>query len=476
MDHGAWPLLTTRLYIDWTGDLELLLESQAYFRDHLTHRCQRVNPDWSPADGTKLKTKSGQVVEGSILEHLLVQHLTEFFNVGEHNLIRLEGGDWNDGIDMAEERGESVAFSAMYAGNLRELSDLCQALVDAGIDQAPIAVELSLLLDQLFDPVDYDSIIAKQKRLSDFFDLIQKGISGKKKKLSLENISKDLHFKADWLAHKIQKQEWVVDGEGRGWYNGYYDNQGQRVEGSHPDGERMTLTGQVFPLMAGVATPSQAEQIVRSADKYLYSEGLNGYRLNTDFGDDPPELGRAFRFAYGHKENGAVFSHMAVMFAYGLYRQGFAEAGWRVLDGLYEQSQNFGFSKMYPGIPEYFNPRGRGMYPYLTGSAAWYLLTLLTEAFGLRGELGDLYLEPKFSAKQFAQTKELRVKTAFAGKKIHLTYHNPKSLGYGHYTIAKVLINSREHELSPSSPIMRFPRTEVETWPDQVDIMVEFDG
>ena len=32
MDHGAWPLLTTRLYIDQTGDLEFLLRDQALFQ------------------------------------------------------------------------------------------------------------------------------------------------------------------------------------------------------------------------------------------------------------------------------------------------------------------------------------------------------------------------------------------------------------------------------------------------------------
>ena len=36
-----------------------------------------------------------------------------------------------------------------------------------------------------------------------------------------------------------------------------------------------------------------------------------------------------FGFAYGEKENGAVFSHMTVMFANALYRRGFAKEGWK---------------------------------------------------------------------------------------------------------------------------------------------------
>ena len=31
MDHGAWPFLTAKLYIDQTGDLDFLLKEQSYF-------------------------------------------------------------------------------------------------------------------------------------------------------------------------------------------------------------------------------------------------------------------------------------------------------------------------------------------------------------------------------------------------------------------------------------------------------------
>ena len=66
--------------------------------------------------------RDGRVYRGTVLEHMLVQNLTAFFNVGEHDLCRLEGADWNDGLDMAAERGESVAFSAFYAWNLDRLA------------------------------------------------------------------------------------------------------------------------------------------------------------------------------------------------------------------------------------------------------------------------------------------------------------------------------------------------------------------
>jgi len=472
MDHGAWPLITTKLYLDQTGDLDFLLRDQVYFRDHLHHRCRQEDHEWNPASGTMHQSTTGQVIEGSILEHLLVQHLTVFFNVGEHNLIRLEGGDWNDGLDMAAERGESVAFSAMYAGNLRSLSELCEALIEAGVAEVPLAVVLLPLLDRVSGPLDYDSIQAKQHHLQAYFDHVQGNLSSEKRQLNLSELAADLRTKSDWLANQIRRQEWVSDGGDRAWFNGYYDNYGKRVEGKTSQGVRMTLTGQVFPLMSGIPTEEQAEEILRSADQYLYDPSLQGYHLNTDFGSEPPALGRAFGFAYGHKENGAAFSHMSVMFAYGLYRQGLAEGGWRILDGLYAQSQDFQNSRMYPGIPEYFNPRGRGMYPYLTGSAAWYIFTLLTEAFGVRGQLGDLKLEPKLTAGQFAKSTQLSVLTFFAGKRLKVVYHNPDKLTYGGYHIGKVFVNGVEWEVLKNAPSVVFQRSDLAGWPEQNTISV----
>ena len=209
-------------------------------------------------------------------------------------------------------------------------------------------------------------------------------------------------------AAHLRKQEWIQDAEDCGWFNGYYDDDGRRVEGPHPNGVRMTLTGQVFALMAGIASDEQAGQIVRAADRYLFDPAVGGYRLNTDFGEVMLTLGRAFGFAFGHKENGAMFSHMAVMYANALYQRGLVQEGWRVLEGIYDQSQDFANSRMYPGIPEYFSDRGRGMYPWLTGSASWYLLTLVTEAFGVKGQLGDLLLQPKLLASAVRRARPRR--------------------------------------------------------------------
>ena len=131
----------------------------------------------------------------------------------------------------------------------------------------------------------------------------------------------------------------------------------------------------------------------------------------------------------------------AVMFAYALYRRGLVTEGWQVLQRIYQHSQDFAVSRMYPGIPEYFDARGRGMYPYLTGSASWYLLTLVSQALGVRGDLGDPVLAPKLVRGQFDGAGSASITTLFAGRRLEITYFNEECLDWDGYRVGTVAID-----------------------------------
>ncbi len=256
--------------------------------------------------------------------------------------------------------------------------------------------------------------------------------------------------KAVWLTDFIRNQEWIEGPDREGWFNSYYDNHGRAVDGFQPDHVRMMLTGQVFSIMSHIADQEQIAKITKSADHYLYSPEIGGYRLNTDFHELKFDMGRMFGFAYGEKENGAVFSHMTVMYANALYRRGFAAEGWKALKALADAALHFETSRIYPGIPEYFRSDGRGMYHYLTGAASWYMLTMITEAFGVRGSSGDLVLYPKLLAGQFDTEGTASICLSFAGKKLCITYINKSGLDYGSYTVSAASCNGikldiREH-------------------------------
>lgn len=443
MDHGVWPFMTTKLYIDQTGDIELLDKEVHYFKDKQICRGQETDTAWSEAYGCIQKTKDGQLYAGSVLEHLLLQNLTAFYEVGEHNVIRLRGADWNDALDMASERGESVAFTNAYAGNLADLADLLETYkTKTGKQTVSVAAGMVLLLE---DDIElYDSISRKQTVLGEYLNTCRHDICGEKVEICIEKLAENLRNKAAWMYQHIRRNEWVSDSKGHGWFNGYYDNLGRRVEGEIDGQVRMMLTGQVFSIMAGTADEAQVAEIVKSADAYLYRENKGGYSLNTNFEELKTDLGRMFGFAYGEKENGAVFSHMAVMYANALYKRGFAKEGFRALDALEKQSMDLDAGGIYPGIPEYFNAEGKGLYHYLTGAASWYMLTVITQMYGVRGERGDMIFNPKLLAKQFDEKKEVSLQLQFAEKKWKIVYRNTADKEYGEYKIGKLLLNGED--------------------------------
>ena len=444
MDHGAWPFLTIMLYINQTGDLKFLLEQQTYFKDKHILRSKQIDNEWIPNDGNCIKTADYKIYYGTVLEHILFQNVIPFFNVGENNNILLEGADWNDALDMASDKGESVAFSALYANNLSEISDLILKLKsELRVEKVELAKECLILLDSITGLVDYSSVIDKRSLLQKFYSTCGHKLSGEKVWVDCEILAKDLQTKAEWLVNHIRKNEWIEASNGFSWFNGYYDNNGDRVEGDFNSCIKMTLTGQVFTAMGKIATQNQINNIICSVNKYLRDPKI-GYRLNSDFKEMQPNLGRAFGFAFGHKENGAMFSHMTVMYANALYKRGFVKEGFEVLDSIYKLCTDFDKSRIYPGIPEYINQKGRGMYQYLTGSASWLLITMLNEVYGVKGSFGDLLLQPKLMRKQFRTDGLATICTIFAGKRFKVTYRNPCMKEYGEYKILNIKIDDNQ--------------------------------
>ena len=443
MDHGVWPLITLDLYLNETADFSILAAPATYFRNHQVDRAGRIDYRWNPGYGNRLKSRSGKIYSGTVLEHLLVQNLVQFYNVGAHNHVRLEGADWNDGLDMAGENGESAAFSSMYAQNLLTLSQLPAR---AGIRKIEVAAELG----DLFIEFDYADAARKRRILAKYFSLTRECISGKKISLDAEKLSVSLKRKALWMKQHIRNSEWLKEG----FFNGYYDNRKKRVDGRKGKRIQMTLASQVFPIMSGVANAAQTEKIISNIRRYLYDHSTGGIRLNTDFKKEQHDLGRAFSFSYGDKENGAVFSHMVVMLSYALYQRGYSHSAWETLSSLYKLASNSAKSRIYPCLPEYFDREGRGMYSYLTGSASWFMLTLLTRAFGVRGQDGDLLIEPRFSAEQFRSAPRIGITRVFAGRRLKLLFSNTRRLGDDEYTIRGLKINKEEIPLEEGARII----------------------
>ena len=318
MDHAMWPFMTMDLYIKQTGDLKILDEKAPYFIDRQVMRGEELLDK-----DTDLSKKS----EGTVIEHLLLQNFASFFDVGDHGHMKLRGADWNDALDMGKDKGESVAFTAAYAGNYKKLAAILREYKKTfGKDTIEAAAELEGLLG-VYDEAKLQSV------LNQYCESVKTGFSGSKKAFAIDTLADDLEKKSEWITTHIRETEWFTDTEGYSRYNGYYDNSGNA-----------------------------------------------------------------------------------------LYSRGFKAEGWKVLGTLYAHATDFADSKIYPGVPEYFDPKGRGVYHYLTGAASWLMLTVLTEMFGIKGSYGDMCFEPKLLPSQFDDEGKASVSFEFNGKPLTVVY------------------------------------------------------
>lgn len=72
--------MTTKLYLEQTGDSSLLYENVPYFKDAQVMRGTAVDEAWEGE--VWQKDAQDNRYEGTVLEHLLVQALCAFYEVG----------------------------------------------------------------------------------------------------------------------------------------------------------------------------------------------------------------------------------------------------------------------------------------------------------------------------------------------------------------------------------------------------------
>ena len=132
-----------------------------------------------------------------------------------------------------------------------------------------------------------------------------------------------LRWKGKQLLQQVRENEWIELSSKEGFFNGYYNNDGNAVDGILGDGKlRFGLTAQTFSIMSGAATDEQVQKTIHAVNNYLPDKNTGGIRLTLPLGDNTWNFGRGFALIYGEKENGGMFSHMTTMYAYALYSRG----------------------------------------------------------------------------------------------------------------------------------------------------------
>ena len=338
-DDLLWLPYALAEYVEKTGDEALLYEKEPYLD--------------SPPLNEREKDRYEELVfagNGTVYEHAeKAIKLALNRGVGIHGLLKIGGGDWNDGMNAVgkDGKGESVW-----------LTEFC-------------------------------AIICFK------FSNIARKIKGEEERFFLEFSEK--------LFRAVKNS--FVDG----WYlRGYYDNGAPLGKSGNRECEIDSLSQSFAAFMEFTMNGEVSESTKSALEKafsHLYDEKTGVMKLlSPPFNEGAERPGYIKGYLPGIRENGGQYTHAAVWMAMALLYSGKINEGILVLKSINPalMSLEQSFSERYLIEPYalagdvYSHPEcmGRGGWSFYTGSAAWYKKAVLECVFGFIQKDAGFYLHP----------------------------------------------------------------------------------
>lgn len=420
-DHPYWTTQVVIQFMNLVGDIDFLLnDGIRYFKDAYRSRGTRKDLNWPAGKVDFDNDAKGKAVVGTVVEHLLVQLLTDYYDVGVNGLITQKRADWNDAVDQV--KGTNTTFSMGLVQNLNDLARYLELLkAKTKIKDLEIFKELMLLIGK-----NNLSAPQKQRLLANYLDQVDSGIEGKKAKINLDFVMQDLKDKAKYSSSLINEVAW--NGE---YYIGYFHKDGTPVDTNRKGNFKIMFMPQIWAVYSGIANAERLKKLLASIDKYLYDSKVGAYKLcypaYTKF---DPTVGRISGFAPGTKENNAVFCHTNLYYMYAMLKLKMANRMFKAWEGINPLSHDDVVLRTGPWLVEYYisednlNYPRRSEYPMLTGTATWTRWIFPVYIFGVRPELGGLRIDPSFPASE--QFSECSIKVNFRGATYEVKFLNRK--------------------------------------------------
>lgn len=281
----------------------------------------------------------------SLLDHVNLAMDWLIQNRDERGLSFIKQGDWCDPMNMVGHKGKGVSgwlsFAASYA--LKEWAEIC-TLIGAS--------ELATKFHQ---------------------------------EASAFNLAMNTHL---W------------DGD---WYGRGITDEGVPFGISNDKEGRIFLNPQSWALLSGAANSKQIEKMLSAIENQLDTP-YGAAMLAPAYTKMRDDVGRVTQKFPGSAENGAIYNHATIFYAYSLFQIGDANRAFEALRKMIPDEKDALQRGQLPTfIPNYYRgayhqlPRTAGISSQLfnTGTVAWYYRMVIEELFGLKGCQGDLLIEPK---------------------------------------------------------------------------------
>ena len=273
----------------------------------------------------------------TVLEHAKrALSLTLERGTGSHGLLRTGSGDWNDGMDRVG--GESVWLTWFFI---------------------TAALRLDTLLTERGDP-EAGALTQQARTLADACE-----------------------------------RTW--DG---GWYlRGFWED-GAPLGAAGAEACAIDSLAQSWAAFCPLANRTRVRRALLSAYDRLYDQAHGIAKLfSPPFGDTGRDPGYIRACGPGFRENGGQYTHGAIWLASALLREGFTEEGSRILLDLLPAKHPAEIWCTEPYVlaadvstnPDHY---GQALWSWYTGSAGWFLRTVLEDLLGITLRNGQLSAAP----------------------------------------------------------------------------------
>lgn len=322
-------------YIEFTDDKNILDVEIPYLK----------SPVLEDYEKTRLEDPPYTTYTEPIRGHC-IRAIKSALKFGEHNILLLGGGDWNDGLDHAgiDGRGESVALSMLCYDVLMRFKEYCD------------------------------------KKTKEFFNE---------------------------TAEKLKKNidEYCFED---GQYKRLFTDEGKWYGASNTSEYNIDLVAQSFATLYNIADERKRISCLNAA-KQLVNEKLGIIKLLSPPLTKKTYLGYISSYPKGIRENGGQYTHSAIWYIMALIRAGKQEEAFELFQMINptEKCRFADNNQMYKGEPYvlaadvYYNSdnKGRAGWTWYTGSAAWAYRLIVEEFFGLKRNGDKLVILPNLPKK-----------------------------------------------------------------------------
>lgn len=324
------PLITAE-YVEYTGDRSILEEQIPYL----------VSPILNKEEETRFENPPYSDNRESLLKHCL-RAIRSALKYGEHGLLVMDGGDWNDGMDYvcSKGKGESVFNSMLCYQVLIKFAPLCS-----------------------------------------------------------EEISRELKRIAEELKAAVNAFAYEDDR-----YKRLFTDDGRWLGSAKSESLTLDLLVQSYAVLSGIADGERANTVLDTAKKLIDTDAGIIKLLEPPL-NKSHYLGYISAYPAGVRENGGQYTHAAIWYLIALTECGRQDEAFELFQMInpVEKCRNKEGNDRYKGEPYvlsgdvYANGDnyGRMGWSWYTGSAAWAYRLIVEGFYGLKREGNKLIINPR---------------------------------------------------------------------------------